>query len=207
MFTGLVTAVGTIVERAEVAVGTHFRIRGPWTDLVDGESVAINGACLTVRTHNAVASTFDVAAVSTTRERTVVDSWNVHTPVNLERALRLGDRLGGHLVQGHVDGVGVITHATTTADAWLYDVQLPETLLPLCVLHGSICVDGISLTVNALVGRGIQLSIIDFTHRHTTAYTWRPGTRVHIEVDMVAKHVARLAEPSVQALLAPALTS
>ena len=199
MFTGLVDDVG-VVERVELTdAGREFRIRSRHTDLVDGESVAVNGACLTVRGSDAGA--FTVAAVITTLGRTCIGEWEPGRRVNLERAMRLGDRLGGHMVQGHVDDVGVVEDTRRAGDALLIDVRLPAELEPLVVLHGSVTVDGVSLTVNALPEPGLlQLSIIEFTWRHTTLGELAKGDHVHVEADMVGKYVRQLVIPYMAAL-------
>ena len=194
MFTGLIDDVG-VVERVErTDAGRELRIRSRHTDLVDGESVAVNGACLTVRASDAGA--FTVAAVITTLGRTCIGAWEAGRRVNLERAMRLGDRLGGHMVQGHVDDVGVVEGTRRADDALLIDVRLPAELEPLVVLHGSVTVDGVSLTVNALPEPGLlQLSIIEYTWRHTTLGDLVKGDRVHVEADMVGKYVRQLVIP------------
>jgi riboflavin synthase len=194
MFTGLIDDVG-VVERVErTDAGRELRIRSRYTGLADGESVAVNGACLTVRESGA--GWFSVAAVVTTLGRTTIGDWTIGRRVNLERAMRLGDRLGGHLVQGHVDDVGVVEETRREGDALLIDVRLPAELEPLVVLHGSVAVDGVSLTVNALPAPGIlQLSLIEFTWRHTTLGELRAGDRVHVEADMVGKYVRQLVAP------------
>lgn len=199
MFTGLVDDVG-VVERVEQAdVGRLMRIASRYTGLATGESVAVNGACLTVRESGA--GWFDVAAVVTTLGRTTIGEWHAGRRVNLERAMRLGDRLGGHLVQGHVDDVGMIEEVSRRDDALLVDVRLPDDLVPLMVLHGSVTVDGVSLTVNALPSPGIlQLSLIDFTWRHTTLGALAVGDAVHVEADMLGKYVRRLVAPYVATL-------
>jgi riboflavin synthase len=194
MFTGLVEAIGTIDRVEQTDAGRELRVRGPWRDLVDGESIALNGACLTVRSIDGDA--FVVAAVITTLDRTTIGHWSTGTQVNLERAMKLGDRLGGHLVQGHVDAVGTVRSTDRRDSALLLEVTVPHEVERLLVPHGSITVDGVSLTVNALPEAGIvQVSLIPWTEQHTTLGRLRPGDRVHLEADVIGKYV--------QALLAP----
>jgi riboflavin synthase len=194
MFTGLVDDVGTLVEVADTEVGRTLRVTCRYDDLVPGESIAVNGACLTVREHGP--GWFTCAAVVTTLERTTIGRWTVGTRVNLERAMRLGDRLGGHLVLGHVDAVATVRDASVRDDAWLFDLQLTPDLARLMAPHGSLTVDGVSLTVNALLpDHGVQLSIIEYTRRHTTLGALAIGDAVHVEADVIAKHVERLAAP------------
>lgn len=194
MFTGLVDDVGTIESVRTTEAGRKFRLRCRYDDLADGESIACDGACLTVREHGA--GWFTVAAVVTTLERTHVGTWGVGRRVNLERALRAGDRLGGHIVQGHVDATGTIEAIVRRDDAWLVDVSVPPAVERLLVPHGSVTVDGVSLTVNALPRPGVlQLSLIEYTWRHTTFADRVVGDAVHLEADVVAKHVERLLGP------------
>ena len=202
MFTGLVSDVGQITRVADSAAGRELRITTRFDALVDGESIAVNGACLTVREHgtDAGGTWFTCAAVVTTLDRTTFADWNEGHRVNLERALRVGDRLGGHLVLGHVDGVGTVIRTEMQDDAWLIDIDLPQHLLPLMVAQGSVTIDGVSLTINALLPTGVQLSIIDYTRRHTTLGALAAGARVHVEADVLAKHVERLLAPRLATL-------
>ena len=193
MFTGLIELVGEVESVRQTEAGRELRIRASFKDLAAGESIAVNGACLTVREFGP--GWFDAAAVLTTLERTTIGGWKPGTRVNLERSLRATDRLGGHIVQGHVDCVGVVASRDLAGDAVLIDLSLPASIEPLFVLHGSITVDGVSLTVNELKPGGLQLSLIDYTLRHTTLGELRAGSRVHVEADIIAKHLRRLLEP------------
>lgn len=191
MFSGLVDSVGTLDHVAETEAGREFRIACGYDDLADGESIAVNGACLTVRAHGA--GWFSVAAVSTTVGRTTTGRWRAGQRVNLERALRLGDRLGGHLVLGHVDGVARVRGVESQGDARLVDLALPPGLAELMVPQGSLTVDGVSLTVNALPAPDVaQVSLIEYTIRHTTLGGLREGDEVHVEADVIGKYVQRL---------------
>jgi riboflavin synthase len=198
MFTGLITDVGTIDRVQSTDAGREFRIRTSYRDLTAGESIAVGGACLTVREFGD--GWFTVAAVLTTLGRTTLADWEAGRRVNLERALAAGDRLGGHMVQGHVDAVGEITAVERIADALLIDLIIPPQLAPLVVLHGSIAIDGVSLTVNAIPNEHtIQLSLIDFTLKATTLGALRVGHRVQVEADIIGKYVQRLVAPHLAA--------
>lgn len=194
MFTGIIDDVGTIEHAGTTPAGRELRVRCRYTDLEPGESIAVNGACLTVRERGA--GWFTTAAVVTTLDRTTIGAWEAGTRVNLERAMRVGDRLGGHLVQGHVDGVATVTAVAQRDDARLVEIRLPAELAELMVPHGSIAVDGVSLTVNDLPAPGVvQLSLIAYTLAHTTLGDLAPGARVHVEADVIGKYVQRLAAP------------
>jgi riboflavin synthase len=194
MFTGLIEDVGVIVEARDGAAGRELRVRSAFNGLSEGESIAINGVCLTVLTHGG--GWFTVAAILTTLGRTDISSWVEGTRVNLERAMRADARLGGHIVQGHVDGVGTVESTATAGDARLVNVRLPRELADSMVPHGSIAVDGVSLTVNELPEAGlVQLSLIEYTLAHTTLGGLRAGSRVHVEADVIGKYVRHLLAP------------
>ena len=151
----------------------------------------MNGACLTVE--RVVKGGFIVHAVVTTLGRTLIGDWRKGQPVNLERSLRAGDRLGGHFVQGHVDGVGTVERVAEFGDALLLDIRIPRDVEETTVLHGAITVDGVSLTVNSLPSAGVmQVSLVPFTREHTTLGRVAQGDRVHIEADVLGKYVRQL---------------
>jgi len=194
MFTGLVDDVGVIERIAATAAGRELRVRCRYDDLVGGESIAVNGACLTVRELGA--GWFTAAAVVTTLDRTTAGEWREGDRVNLERAMRLGDRLGGHIVQGHVDAVGEVIEVRNRDDARLIDVRVPDDVASLVVLHGSIAIDGVSLTVNDVPAPDVVgLSVIEYTLRHTTLGGLRAGSRVHVEADVIGKFVQKMIAP------------
>jgi riboflavin synthase len=194
MFTGLVEDVGTIEHVRDTPAGRELRVRARFDDLAAGDSVALDGACLTVR--EAGRGWFTVAAVVTTLDRTTIADWTAGRRVNLERAMRAGARFGGHLVLGHVDGVGVVSHIETQGDARLVNVTIPDSLAELMIPHGSLTVDGVSLTVNELPAADtVQLSLIEFTLSHTTLGELRPGRRVQIEGDVIGKYARRMLAP------------
>lgn len=194
MFTGIVTAVGTVRAVRKTARGLEITIAAPYRGLAVGESIAVDGACLTVV--RKARGTFVVQAVTTTRDRTNFGAFRAGRRVNLERALEVGDRLGGHLVSGHVDGVGTVIRRRTVNDAVLLDIRVPKEVAALCVPHGSICLDGVSLTLNALPRAGVvQVAVIPHTLRTTTLGRAKVATRVHLEADQVGKFVMQLLAP------------
>ncbi len=190
MFTGIVDTVGQVQSMARNN-GVELRIKASYKALRKGESIAVNGACLTIE--RVVKGGFTVHAVTTTLERTLIAEWGEGRPVNLERALRVGDRLGGHFVQGHVDGVATVQRVAAQDDALLLDIRLPRDVAATTVLHGAITVDGVSLTVNALPEPGVmQVSLVPFTRAQTTLGRLAAGDRVHVEADVLGKYVRQL---------------
>ena len=193
MFTGIITEIGTVREVRPADGGLDLSIGCSWTDLSPGESVAVDGACLTVT--GRADGAFGVHLVRTSLDRTRFSELGPGDRVNLERALRVGDRLGGHLVQGHVDGVGTVLQVASREDARLVDIRVPPEVGRVSVPLGSVTVDGVSLTVNAMPDRDtIQISLIPFTLEHTTLADRRPGDRVHLEADAIGKYVRALME-------------
>jgi riboflavin synthase len=193
MFTGLIEEIGIIREARTLGSGRALRVEAATVlgDLSPGDSVAVDGVCLTA---TAVREDgFEVEVVATTLERTALGDYAEGRRVNLERAVALGDRLGGHLVQGHVDGVGAIRSVTPRGELVLIEFELPDEVAPVTVLHGSIALNGVSLTVNDLPAPGVcGVSIIPFTWSHTALADLRPGDRANVEGDLIGKYVRRL---------------
>lgn len=191
MFTGLVEAIGTVERARRDEHGLNLVIRSPFADLTLGESVAVDGACLSVTELKEGA--FRVQVVRSSQDRTCFEDYYNGRRVNLERALRVGDRMGGHMVQGHVDGIGTIERITEIDDARLLDIRVPASVANVTILLGSITVDGVSLTVNALPAKEtVQVSLIPHTLAHTTLGERKAGERVHLEADVLGKFVKQL---------------
>jgi riboflavin synthase len=196
MFTGIITSVGTVRRSSSGPSGFELTIDCSYPDLERGESIACDGACLTVQSLED--GGFTAHIIGTSLERTCFSSYPPGRRVNLERALRVGDRLGGHLVQGHVDGVGAVQNVDQLGDARLLTIQVPEEVHEVSVPLGSITVDGVSLTINEKPGpRLVQVSLIPFTLQHTTLGERQRGDRVHLEADTIGKYVAALLNRSV----------
>jgi riboflavin synthase len=195
MFTGLVEGVGEIAEINRMAEGLRFALAPPFpvSELVLGESVAVSGACLTVVSISA--KTFQVEVSPETLNRTTLGLKKVRDGVNLERALKIGDRLGGHLVTGHVDGLGVVRERREGRDFFVLGFDLPAALSPFVIEKGSIAVDGVSLTVNTVQGNRFSVYIIPFTAQKTTLAQLQVGHQVNLETDIIGKYVARLLGP------------
>jgi riboflavin synthase len=193
MFTGLISDIGVVERITPRDGGVRLVIRPgalPVDDLALGESVANSGACLTVVERGGGLVAFD--AVPETLARTAMGGWRPGTRVNLERALRLSDRLGGHLVAGHVDAVGEVLARAAEGQGARLTISLPPAVAPLVAEKGSVAVDGVSLTVAAAGRDRFEVALIPETLARTTLGEARPGTRVNLEADVVARHVARL---------------
>jgi riboflavin synthase len=193
VFTGIVEEVGTIDAVAREGQGVVFTVgcRVVREGLGLGDSVAIDGACLTVT--SLLDGGFTVQAVGTTLGRTTFGTFRAGRRVNLERALSLGQRLGGHIVQGHVDGLGEAISIRPAEELVLIDFRMPDEVAAVTVLHGSITVNGISLTVNALPSPGVcQVSIIPYTWEHTNLAELREGDALNLEGDTIGKYVRHL---------------
>jgi riboflavin synthase len=192
MFTGMVTAVGAVRRaRALPGGGLDLEIAAPYRGLALGESIAVNGACLSVAGRGR--GWFRVHAVPSTLERTRLATLVRGDRVNLERALRAGDRLGGHLVQGHVDGLARVAGRRERGDSLVLRLAVPRAVAGVSVPLGSITVDGVSLTVNRVRSPGIiEVSLIPLTRRRTTLGALRAGDRVHVEGDLIGKYLRAL---------------
>ncbi|MBE3576824.1 MAG: riboflavin synthase [Limnochordales bacterium] len=194
MFTGIVEEVGRIA--AIVHTGQQARLRVEAGRVLEGtaigDSIAVNGVCLTVVERTDHSFTADVS--EETLRRTTLGHLTRGCPVNLERALTLQSRLGGHLVLGHVDGIGQVTATRAQGDGLRLEIAAPEALLPFIAEKGSIAVDGVSLTVAGLTSGGFWVAVIPQTARVTITNTYRPGTQVNLEVDVLARYVLRLLE-------------
>ena len=192
MFTGLVEASGVLRSRGERGPGVRLGFEAPLERLVLGESVSVSGACLTVvetRSHG-----FDVDVTVETLQRTTLGRLRVGDPVNLERALRAGDRLGGHFVAGHVDGLAEVLRVERAGEALDVRVGTASELLRFIATKGSVALDGVSLTVNAVEVSSFSVMLIPHTLAVTTLKDVRPGRVLNLEVDLVARYVARLLE-------------
>ena len=194
MFTGLVQTVGTLLSKRPGSECETLVIAAQLDerDRVLGASVAVNGVCLTVT--EADSERFSVDAAFETLRRTTLGRLSQGQRLNLEPALRVGDALGGHLVSGHVDGIGRVRSIASRGDAREIWFDVPENLMRFCAAKGSICIDGTSLTINAIDTRGLSVGLIPHTLGATTLDALTQGASVNLEIDQVARYVARLLE-------------
>jgi riboflavin synthase len=192
VFTGIVEELGEVVARTELPDAARLTVRGPLvtSDVAAGDSIAVNGVCLTVV--ESAGGSFTADVMHETLKRSSLGELSAGSPVNLERAVRVQDRLGGHLVQGHVDGTGEVL-SVEKAEHWtVVTVSLPDDLARYVVEKGSITVDGVSLTVSAVGHRDFEVSLIPTTLERTTLGRTGVGDAVNLEVDITAKYVEKL---------------
>jgi riboflavin synthase len=193
MFTGLVECKGRVAWTRRVAGAAVIRVTAPFAcELTQGESISVSGVCQTVVRCDAVG--FEVDAIAQTIALTTLGGLRSGDEVNLERALRLGDRLGGHMVSGHVDGVARVLEVRPGRDGTRLTLELPTELVRQVVPRGSIALDGVSLTVADVAGERVTVALIPETLRATLAGTYRPGAKVNVETDLLAKHQEKLLE-------------
>ncbi|MGH3254082.1 MAG: riboflavin synthase [Streptosporangiaceae bacterium] len=200
MFTGIVAELGEVAGIEHRGDAARLTIRGDTEGVITGESIAVNGVCLTVT--GVLDGTFTADVMGETLDRTSLGALTPGAPVNLERSVRLADRLGGHLVQGHVDATGILLSRSPKTHWDQVRISLPADIDRYVVHKGSICVDGVSLTVSALgpespeaeAGGWFEVSLIPETLKRTTLGTRQPGETVNLEVDVIAKYVERLLE-------------
>lgn len=197
MFTGIITALGTVRAISPIGEGRDMRlvIEAPWPDTASialGASIACSGCCLTAVELGP--DWFAVDASAETLACTTMGTWKVGSRINLERSLKVGDELGGHIVSGHVDGVGHAVSATPENGSTRWQFRVPADLSRFIAEKGSVAINGVSLTVNAVRGDTFGVNIIPHTASVTSFATLQPGDAVNIEIDMLARYVARLAE-------------
>lgn len=193
MFTGIVRAIGTVRARRRTSGGVSFTVAGVGSrdGLGQGDSVAVNGVCQTVERSTPDEVVF--TAVAETLQRTTLGALRVGARVNLETAVQAQSALGGHIVQGHVDGIGVVRSFARTGNEWILKVRVPPDVADLVVPKGSIAIDGMSLTVIES-GRGglVAVTIVPYTREKTVVSGYRPGTRVNVEADVLARYARRV---------------
>lgn len=191
MFTGIIETLGTIQEIKKENTNVHITMDSSITsELQIDQSVAHNGICLTVVAIKN--NSYTVTAIDETIKKTNLGSWKVGDSVNLERAMKLGDRLDGHIVQGHVDQTGTCILAEETNGSWLYSFEYDETLNNITIEKGSITVNGVSLTVVNSKKNEFSVAIIPYTYEHTNFKSFEVGTKINLEFDVIGKYVSRL---------------
>jgi riboflavin synthase len=191
MFTGIIETLGLIKEIKKENSNVHITMNSSISsELQIDQSIAHNGICLTVV---AIKDNFyTVTAINETIKKTNLAEWKVGDRVNLERAMKLGDRLDGHIVQGHVDQIGTCITANQTDGSWLYTFEYDEKLNNITIEKGSITVNGVSLTVVNSKNNQFSVAIIPYTHEHTNFKTFKVGTKINLEFDVIGKYVSRL---------------
>ncbi len=191
MFTGIIETLGIVKEIQKEQGNLHITVASEIThELKIDQSVAHNGICLTVVKIDA--NLYTVTAIQETIDKTAIGTWQVGDVLNLERAMKLGDRLDGHIVQGHVDQTGVCTHIEEANGSWVFTFSYDPNLSNITIEKGSITVNGTSLTVVNSGSNTFSVAIIPFTYEHTNFHTYKVGTTVNLEFDVIGKYVARL---------------
>ncbi len=207
MFTGIITGVGTIhavhAQGSSAQHGLRLEIEAPPAYLDDvglGDSIALNGACMTVTALDTAQRRFCIEISAESLDKTA--GLDAPGPINLEKALRANDRLGGHIVSGHVDGVGHVSHFAPVGESWELRLSCPRALAKYLVYKGSITVNGVSLTVNAVRDGTddceVSINLIPHTVQNTALHALKPGTRVNLEIDLIARYVERMLGSSIQ---------
>ena len=193
MFTGIIEELGVITHLQKEKENLHITVQSSLTpELKIDQSVAHNGVCLTVVDRNLKENTYVVTAIQETLEKTNLNTWHVNDRVNLERAMKLGDRLDGHIVQGHVDQIGTCISIRESEGSWYYTFEYDSTLNNITIEKGSITVNGTSLTVINSDKNSFSVAIIPYTYEHTTFQFFNVGSLVNLEFDVIGKYVARL---------------
>ena len=191
MFTGIIETLGTVQEVKKEQDNIHITIKSSITEeLKIDQSVAHNGICLTVVAIEG--NHYTVTAIGETIKKTTISNWKVGDSVNLERAMKLGDRLDGHIVQGHVDQIGTCVSVQETNGSWFYTFEYEGALQNITIEKGSITVNGVSLTVVDSGKNKFSVAIIPYTHEHTNFNSFVVGTKVNLEFDVIGKYVSRL---------------
>ncbi len=191
MFTGIIEEFGELISVVQEQGNLHLTLKSKLTpSLKIDQSVAHNGVCLTVV--KIEGDQYTVTAIQETRDKTTVDDWQVGSSINLERAMKLGDRLDGHIVQGHVDQIGVCTEVNEVDSSWTFSFEYDALLNNLTIEKGSITVNGTSLTVVNSGTNTFSVAIIPYTYEHTNFHTFEVGTRVNLEFDVVGKYIAKM---------------
>ena len=191
MFTGIIETLGTLVDVKKEQENLHLTVQSALTpELKIDQSVAHNGVCLTVVSKTD--STYTVTAIQETCLKTNIESWAAGDVINLERAMLLGARLDGHIVQGHVDQTGICTEIREADGSWYYSFEYDSNLHNITIEKGSITVNGVSLTVVNSKANAFSVAIIPYTYEHTNFHTFKVGTEVNLEFDVIGKYVSRL---------------
>ena len=193
MFTGIIENIGVITNLKKDLNNLHITVKSTLTpELKIDQSVAHNGVCLTVVAINN--DEYTVTAIQETLNKTNLGTLKIHDKVNLERAMKLGDRLDGHIVQGHVDQTAVCEHVEETNGSWIFTFKYDSSLNNITIEKGSVTVNGVSLTVVNSKKDGFSVAIIPYTYEHTNFNTFKKGTEVNLEFDVLGKYVSRLME-------------